>query len=234
METMATASGDRWVLNGTKQFVVAGASADLILVAASGPVGPSLFAVDGDAAGVTRELLPVLDATRPMARLTFNQTDAVLVGQAGGAADVLPALLDVASVALAAEQVGGAQACLEMAVEYAGSRVQFGRPIGSFQAIKHKCADMFADVESSRAIVQHAAWSLDAALPEAPLLARLVGAYVSDAYCRVASQNLQVHGGIGYTWEHDAQLYFKRAAASAQLLGSPTQHREQAAAMVGL
>jgi alkylation response protein AidB-like acyl-CoA dehydrogenase len=169
-----------------------------------------------------------------MSRITFEGTPARLVGAAGGFEDGLRRTLEVAVVALAAEQVGGIQRCLEMAVGYAQTRVQFGRPIGSFQAIKHKCADMYVDAETARSAVLYAAWSIAQGTDEVPLVASMTKAYCSDAYFRTAGENIQVHGGIGFTWEHDAHLYFKRAKASEQFLGSPDRHRESVARAAGL
>ena len=154
----ATGSGSDYTLTGEKMYVLDGTTAGLILVAARTAGGVSLFAVQGDAAGLTREGLSTMDQTRKQARLSFDGTPAKLIGTEGGGWDVLSRVLDLAAVALAAEQVGGAQECLEMAVQYAKDRVQFGRPIGSFQAIKHKCADMLLEVESSKSAAYYAGW----------------------------------------------------------------------------
>jgi alkylation response protein AidB-like acyl-CoA dehydrogenase len=167
--------------------------------------------------------------TRKQAALTFDAVPARLVGTAGEAGPVVEKTLQLAAVALAAEQVGGAQRCLDMSVEYAKLRVQFGRPIGSFQAIKHKCADMLLEVESARSAAYYAAWAAADGSSELPLVASLAKAYCSEAYFHVAAENIQVHGGIGFTWEHDAHLYYRRAKSSEMMLGSPTHHREIAA-----
>jgi alkylation response protein AidB-like acyl-CoA dehydrogenase len=144
------------------------------------------------------------------------------------------AALDRSLTLLAAEQVGGADRCLEMAVDYAKVRVQFGRPIGSFQAIKHKCADMLLDVESAKSAAYYAAWSAAAGSDEVPVAAALAKAYCSNAYYNTAAENIQIHGGIGFTWEHDAHLYFKRAKSSQLLFGDPHTHRARLADLVGI
>jgi alkylation response protein AidB-like acyl-CoA dehydrogenase len=178
--------------------------------------------------------MPTMDQTRKQARLAFDSTPARLIGREGEAWPAISAMLDLAVVALAAEQAGGAQKVLEMAVEYAKVRVQFGRPIGSFQAIKHKCADMVLDVESAKSAAYYAAWAAAAGDEELPVLASLAKACCSEAYSRAAAENIQVHGGIGFTWEHPAHLYFKRAKSSELLFGDPVYHRELLARRIGL
>jgi len=234
IEATATASGDAWTITGEKMFVPDGHVANLILVAARTPAGVSLFAVDGDAAGLTRTALPTMDQTRKQARLTFEGTPATLVGTDGAGWETLSTVLDLAAVGLAAEQVGGAQACLDMAVEYAKVRVQFGRPIGSFQAIKHKCADMLLEVESAKSAAYYAGWCASEMNDELPSVASLAKAYCSEAYFHAAAENIQIHGGIGFTWEHPAHLYFKRAKSSELLFGDPTYHRELLAQRIGI
>jgi alkylation response protein AidB-like acyl-CoA dehydrogenase len=210
-------------LSGTKMFVIDGHTAGLLLVVAR----TGLFAVEGDAAGVTRTRLDALDPTRRLARIDFDHAPAVQVG------NTFPRkALELAVVALAAEQVGGAQACLDAAVAYAKLRVQFDRPIGSFQAIKHKCADMLLAVEAARSAAYHAASVTDSV--ELPVAAALAGAYCSAAFTHAAKENIQIHGGIGYTWEHDAHLYLKRAKSSEQLFGAPAAHRVRLADLVGI
>ncbi|HUO48732.1 MAG TPA: acyl-CoA dehydrogenase, partial [Acidimicrobiales bacterium] len=230
----ASESGGGWTLDGHKMFVIDGHSADLILVAARTARGVSLFAVEGGAAGLTRTALATMDQTRKQARLEFSGTPARLVGDDGGAAGVLSQTLDLAAVALAAEQVGGAQRCLDMAVEYAKTRIQFGRPIGSFQAIKHKCADMLLEVESAKSAAYYAGWAAAEDSDELPVVASLAKSYCSEAYFHAAAENIQIHGGIGFTWEHDAHLYFKRAKSSELLLGDPSYHRELLAQRIGI
>jgi alkylation response protein AidB-like acyl-CoA dehydrogenase len=223
-----------WRLDGHKSFVLDGATAGLILVAAATDAGLSLFAVEGDADGLSRVALPALDQTRQLARLEFAGVTGALIGSPGDGAAVLDRALDVAAVALAAEQLGGAQRALDMAVEYAKTRHQFDRPIGSFQAIKHRCADLLLEVESLRSAVGYAAAAVAEDSPEIPALASLVKAYASETYFHVAAENIQIHGGIGFTWEHDAHLYFKRAKASELFLGDGAYHRERLAARIGL
>jgi alkylation response protein AidB-like acyl-CoA dehydrogenase len=227
MGTAASAeAGGGWTLDGTKSFVLDGRLADLVLVAARAPAGPSLFAVDGSAPGLVRTGLPTLDQTRKLARLEFTGVPARLVGTEGRAAAALRATLDRAAVALAAEQLGGAQRALDMSVEYAKTRRQFGRPIGAFQAIKHKCADMLVAVESARSTVMYAAAVADDAPRGLPEVAGLAKVYCSEAYRDVAAETIQIHGGVGFTWEHDAHLYFKRATSTRLLFGDPDRHRE--------
>jgi len=225
----ASKQADGWSLDGHKMFVIDGHVANLILVAARTGGGVSIFAVDGSAPSLSRTPLSTMDQTRKQARLEFSGVAGRLIGQEGQGWSILSRALDLAGVALAAEQVGGAQRCLDMSVEYAKLRVQFGRPIGSFQAIKHKCADMLLEVESARSAAYYAAWAAADGSSELPLVASLAKAYCSEAYFHVAAENIQVHGGIGFTWEHDAHLFYRRAKSSEVMLGSPTHHREIAA-----
>ena len=234
IEATATAAGDGWTIDGTKMFVLDGHTADLVLVAARTGAGVSLFAVEGGADGLTRTPLATMDQTRKQAKLEFAGTPARLVGTDGGGWAVLERVLDLAAVALAAEQVGGAQMCLDMSVEYAKVRVQFGRPIGSFQAIKHKCADMLLEVESAKSAAYYAGWCAAELNDELPAVASLAKAYCSEAYFHAAAENIQIHGGIGFTWEHPAHLYFKRAKSSELLFGDPSYHRELLAQRIGL
>jgi alkylation response protein AidB-like acyl-CoA dehydrogenase len=230
----ATASGDGFTLSGTKMFVIDGHTANLIIVAARTGKGVSLFTVAGDAAGLTRTALSTMDQTRKQAKLEFANTPATLLGTEGEGWAVLGKVLDLAAVALAAEQVGGAQKVLDMAVEYAKVRVQFGRPIGSFQAIKHKCADMLLEVESAKSAAYYGMWCAAELNDELPSVASLAKAYCSEAYFHAAAENIQIHGGIGFTWEHPAHLYFKRAKSSELLFGDPTYHRELLAQRIGI
>ena len=226
LSTTARRSGDGYTIDGTKTLALDGHTASLILVVAQADGGPSLFAVDASASGLTRRKLETLDMTRKVAALEFAGTHARLIADEGAAASILQRTLRLAAVALAAEQVGAAQKCLDMSVEYAKLRVQFGRPIGSFQAIKHKCADMLLEVESARSAAYYAAWAAAEGSDELPLLASLAKAYCSDAFANVATENIQIHGGIGFTWEHDAHLYYRRAKSTEQFLGSPSEHRD--------
>ena len=230
----ATAGAGGWVLDGHKSFVLDGHTADLILTVARTDGGLSLFAVPAGAAGLTRTELPALDQTRRLARCEFTATPARLIGAPGEAAAILNRTLDVAAVALAAEQLGGAQRALDMAVAYAKVRHQFGRPIGSFQAIKHRCADLLLEVESLRSAVGYAAAAVAEDSSEVPVVASLVKALASETYFHVAAENIQIHGGIGFTWEHDAHLYFKRAKASELFLGDASYHRERLATRIGI
>ena len=234
VEATATRDGDSWTVDGTKMFVLDGHVADLIVVAARTGDGLSLFRVAGDAAGLTRTPLATMDQTRKQAKLEFSGVPATLLGTEGGADEVLGRVLDLAVVALAAEQVGGAQKVLDMSVEYAKDRVQFGRPIGSFQAIKHKCADMLLEVESAKSAAYYAGWCASELNDELPEVACLAKAYCSEAYFHSAAENIQIHGGIGFTWEHPAHLYFKRAKSSELLFGDPTYHRELLAQRLGI
>ena len=229
LRTQARVQGSRWLVTGRKNFVLDGASAGLILVAAQAPAGPSLFAVDGAAPGLARRPLQTLDMTRKQAVIDFDEVPARLVGTEGAAAAVVDHAVLLGSIMLAAEQVGGAQRCLDMSVDYAKFRYQFGRPIGSFQAIKHKCADMLLEVESARSAAYYAAWGAADGAPDLPLAASLAKAYCSEAYSRTAAGNIQIHGGIGFTWEHDAHLYYRRAKSAEAMLGTPAEHRDLAA-----
>jgi alkylation response protein AidB-like acyl-CoA dehydrogenase len=230
----ASRSGDGWTLDGAKMFVLDGHTASLIIVAARTGSGVSLFAVEGGAPGLTRKPLSTMDQTRKQARLEMSSVPGRLIGAEGEGWPVLSKTLDLAAVALAAEQVGGAQKVLDMSVEYAKVRIQFGRPIGSFQAIKHKCADMLLEVESAKSAAYYAGWTAAEDNDELPVSASLAKAYCSDAYFHAAAENIQIHGGIGFTWEHPAHLYFKRAKSSELLLGDPTYHRELLAQRIGI
>lgn len=230
----AEPTGDGWVLRGTVAHVPYGHLAGLVVASATTATGPSLFAVDGAAPGLVHTPLPTLDQTERLARLSFDGVPGRLVGAEGGAGSTLRRTLDRAAVALALEQVGGAQRALEMAVDYARTRHQFDRPIGSFQAIKHKAADMLVQVESARAAAYYATWAVARESAEVPAVASLAKACCSDAFFAAAAENIQIHGGIGFTWEHDAHLFLKRATATKLFLGDPTSHRERLAATIGL
>ena len=218
------ANGDR--LTGHKSYVIDGHCASLILVVTRG----GIYAVEGDAPGLTRTQLVTMDETRKQARLEFDGTPARPLG---GDRAAVERVLDRAAVALAAEQAGGAARCLEMATEYASERVQFGRPIGSFQAIKHKCANLLMETESAKSAAMYAAWAADEDEQELALAAPLAKAYCSEAFMHAAAENIQIHGGIGFTWEHPAHLYFKRAKTSELLLGDPSYQRELLARRLG-
>ncbi|UGQ11231.1 acyl-CoA/acyl-ACP dehydrogenase [Yinghuangia sp. ASG 101] len=240
----ATLSGDTWTLTGTKTYVPDGHIADLLLVAARTDTGISLFAVEAEAeaeagagagaGGVTRTLLPALDQTRRQARVDFDGARARLIGREGAAWPVIEGTLATAAILLAAEQVGGASAALDAAVEYAKVRVQYGRAIGSFQGVKHRCADMLTAIESARSAAYGGLWALASGnAAELGVAAALAKVSCSETFTEVAGGNIQVHGAIGFTWEHPAHLYFKRAKSSEVLLGTPAYHRELLAAGLG-
>jgi alkylation response protein AidB-like acyl-CoA dehydrogenase len=226
-----------WRPTGCRSFVLDGCQADLILVPAETGSGVSLFLVEASAAsGLSRRPMRTLDPSRPQARIDFSATPGRLVARPGVGAAAVRRGVAHATIALAAEQVGGTERCLEAAVEYAGTRKQFGRPIGSFQAIKHKCADLLIQVESARSAARYAASvsSDPAAAEDLYAAAALAGAYCSSAFFAVAAENIQIHGGIGFTWEHDAHLYFRRAKASEVMFGTPLEHRAFLARHLGL
>ncbi len=235
----AGGSGDSVTLSGEKMFVVDGHIAGLIVVVArqagtTGEDGIGFYTVSGDAEGLTRTPLATMDQTRKQARLEFNNVAATPLGKPGSGWAALSKTLDQAAVGICNEMVGGAQYVLEESVQYAKDRVQFGRPIGSFQAIKHKCADMLLEVESAKSAAYYASWCAAEDNDELPVVASLAKAYCSDAYFHSAAENIQIHGGIGFTWEHDAHLYFKRAKSSEILLGDATYHRELLAQRIGI
>ncbi|HEX4248848.1 MAG TPA: acyl-CoA dehydrogenase family protein [Pseudonocardia sp.] len=236
--TRAESDGDSWLLTGTKEFVLDGADADLLLVTArhgdtaDAPV--SLFAVEAGTHGLTRTPLESLDLARSVARVTLDATPARLIGAAGVAPELVAGVLDRGLVALAAEQAGGAAACLDMCVEYAKTRQQFGQPIGSFQAIAHKCVDMLHGVEFSRASARYAAAAEAEGDAEFPVAARVAAAYCGQAFRAITVETVQVHGGTGFTWEHDTHLYYRRAWSSQQLLAGRDEHYAAIADRVGL
>jgi alkylation response protein AidB-like acyl-CoA dehydrogenase len=224
---------DGWVLDGTAGFVLDGHVADLILVPAAAPEGTSLFSVRGTAPGLARTPLPAFDATRKHARLHFSGTQAALIGPAGGGAPALARVFDLGCVALACEQVGVAEHALDMARDYALLRTQFGRPIGSFQAVKHKLASVLLEIEAARSAAWYALWAADARPHELPAAASIAKATCSAAAYLATAENLQVHGGIGYTWEHPAHLYLRRATTSRMWLGDPDGHHERLLSQLG-
>ncbi|MET7725115.1 acyl-CoA dehydrogenase family protein [Streptomyces mirabilis] len=223
-----------WKLSGRKCFVIDGTTADLILVVARTVAGPSFFAVDRTAPGVTAVAMETLDATRAMARLTFDAVPATPVGADGAGGRIMAKVLDMASVGLAAEQAGGARRCLEMSADYARTRHQFGRPIGSFQAVKHKCADMLVQVELAEASAREAARLAAEGAADFPVASAVAHVCCSRAYMFAAMENIQVHGGIGFTWEHPAHLYFRRAKSSQLLFGGPAVYHERLLDRLGI
>ena len=231
-ETIATPSGTRFTLNGTKHFVVDGASADILVVlarakATEGDTGLSLFLVRSDAKGVTRQPLKTLDPTRKLARIRFDDAEAELIGEAGAAAAPMTKTLQQAAICLASEMVGGAERLRESALDFAKMRVQFGRPIAQFQSMKHKQAEMLLDVELAKSAAYYAAAAAADDDPDLPALASLAKASASEAYLQTAIHTIQIHGGIGFTWDNDTHLWFKRAKSSEVFLGDATFHREQ-------
>lgn len=233
-----TPSQDGLRLDGQSGFVPYGHVADLFVVAARSPEGDlHLLTLDAVAAGLTVQKHETMDLTRPLATLHFDnvavQTDQLLASS-DAATTALARTLDLAKIALAAEQAGGAEAVLDMTVGYSKDRVQFGRPIGSFQALKHRMADMMIEAETAKTAAYYAACTADEGSDELTEAAAIARAYCSDAFSNCAGHGIQLHGGIGYTWEYDAQLYFKRARSSAILLGDPASQREQIANLIGL
>jgi alkylation response protein AidB-like acyl-CoA dehydrogenase len=241
--TLARKAGNGYVLNGTKLFVLDAHIADqLVVVARVGESkrpedGITLFLVPRAARGVGTTLLPTMDQTRKLCEVTLADVavpaDARLGGEGAGWAP-LARVLERATAALCAEMCGGAQRVLDMTTEYAKIRVAFGRPIGSYQGVKHKAADMLVDVENAKSLTYYAAWAVDEQVPEAALAVSMAKAYVSDAYRKVAGAGIQLHGGIGFTWEHDLHLYFKRAKSSEATFGDATYHRERVAQLIQL
>ena len=227
----ATQSGAGWRLEGSKSFVLDGHTADLIVVVArrpgsQGADGLSFFMVEGDTPGVERRRLKTMDETRKLARLTFNSVEAKLLGEAGAAAAPFARTLQQAAILLANEMVGGAERLREDALAYTKMRMQFGRSIASFQTTKNKAADMLVDVELAKSAAYYAAAALDEGDNDVPALASLAKASAAEAYLQTAIHAVQMHGGIGFTWDNDTHLWFKRAKSSEVFLGDPTWHRE--------
>jgi alkylation response protein AidB-like acyl-CoA dehydrogenase len=242
IEATCAPSGAGYLLRGHKHYVLDGHTADLVIVAArsersKGDEGVSLFAVPSDADGMKRSWLPTLDQTRRQAAIELNDVVVpadCLLGDEGGGWAVCERTIDLAMIALAAEQVGAAEACLDMSVEYAKVRQQFGRAIGSFQAIKHKCADMLMVVESARSSAFYASALASQGETNLAETASSAKAFCSDTVFHCAAENIQIHGGIGFTWEHPAHMYFKRAKSSEMLFGAPPLHRERVAQLMDL
>jgi alkylation response protein AidB-like acyl-CoA dehydrogenase len=232
-ETTATSSvHGKFRLDGVKSFVLDGASADLILVLARAPgttgeEGLSLFTVRGDAAGLTRTPLKALDPTRKLARLELAGVEAELVGDEGAAAAPVARTLAQAAACLASEMVGGAERLRASALDFANLRMQFGRPIASFQSMKHKQADMLLEVELAKSAAYVAAQAAAEDAEDMPALASLAKAAAAEAYLQTAIHTIQIHGGVGFTWDNDTHLWFKRAKSSEVFLGDATLHRER-------
>jgi alkylation response protein AidB-like acyl-CoA dehydrogenase len=234
-----------WALSGTKLFVPDGHGADLLVVAArtakptkADPThGVSLFLVPAGARGLTASRLPTMDQTRKLAEVTLARVAVppdALLGPLHQGWSAVARVLDRAMVGLCAEMCGGAQRVLDMCTDYAKVRVAFGKPIGTYQAVKHKCADMLVAVENAKSITYYAAWAMDENAADASLAASMAKAYVSDAYRKIAGDGIQLHGGIGFTWEHDLHLYFKRAKGSEVAFGDAALHRERVAQLINL
>ncbi len=241
--TTAKPAPGGWVLSGTKLFVLDAHLADVLVVVARSAEtkqpeeGISLLLVPKATPGLEVRLLPTMDQTRKLCEVSLNdvRVDAgAVLGSVGGGWAPLARVVERATVALCAEMCGGAQRVLDMTVDYAKIRVAFGRPIGSYQGVKHKAADMLVDVENARSLTYYAAWAVDENVPEAALAASMAKACCSDAYRKVAAAGIQLHGGIGFTWEHDLHLYFKRAKSSEFTFGDATYHRERVAQLIAL
>jgi len=232
-----------FVLNGTKLFVLDAHLADaFVVVVRTGEgktpeEGVSLLLVPKETRGVEVKLLPTMDQTRKLCEVSFKDASVpadALMGVKGQGWPALARVVERATVALCAEMCGGAQRVLDMTTDYAKIRVAFGKPIGTYQGVKHKAADMLVDVENAKSLTYYAAWAVDENAPEAALAASMAKAYVTDAYRKVAGAGIQLHGGIGFTWEHDLHLYFKRAKSSEFTFGDATYHRERVAQLINL
>ena len=223
-------------ITGRADFVLDGHIADIIVVSARHDDETGLYLIDTRAAGTVATPLPTMDLTRKITAVEFHGAPARRLGQPGNARRVLTRVGDLAAIALAAEQAGSAQQVLDITVEYARTRTQFGRTIGSFQAVKHRCADMSVEVESARSAAYNGIWTA-ASKPddtELGIAASIAHCYCSEAFTRAAASCIQVHGGIGFTWEHSAHLYYRRAKSTELLFGHPAQHRRRLASLLGL
>ena len=232
-----------FALSGTKLFVPDAHLADVIVVVARTAEGKtpedgvSLFLVPKGVKGLEVKLLPTMDQTRKLCEVTLKDAAVpagALLGGKGAAWSALARIIQRATIALCGEMCGGAQRVLDMTTEYVKIRVAFGKPIGTYQGVKHKAADMLVDVENAKSLTYYAAWAADENSPETALATSMAKAYVSDAYRKVSAAGIQLHGGIGFTWEHDLHLYFKRAKASEFTFGDATHHRERVAQLIKL
>ena len=239
----AREAGRGYTLSGTKLFVGDAHLADIISVAArtrDGSTledGVSLFLMPKDTPGLTIKVMPTIDETRKLCELTLDNVAlpaSALLGEIHQGWLPLSRVIARATVALAAEMCGGAQQVLDMTVAYAKMRIAFGKPIGSYQGVKHQAADMLVALENAKSLTYYAAWAVDQGLDEALLAVSMAKAAASDMYRKVAGTGIQLHGGIGMTWEHDLQLYFKRAKASEVAFGDATWHRERVARLMRL
>jgi alkylation response protein AidB-like acyl-CoA dehydrogenase len=223
-----------WAGSGRADFVLHGADADLIVVAAHTGDGTALFACEPGAGGLTRRPRRVLDGTRPQALVTLQNTPLTPIGEPGAGAAVVDRVLDIGRAALAAEQVGGSAHALAATVSYVRQRRQFGRPIGSFQAVKHRLADLLVDLEAARSVAAYAAACVSGAPDELPVAASAAQIVCSETYRRAAAEYVQLHGGIGFTWEHPAHLYVRRARSAEVLFGTADDHRVRLGRLLGL
>ena len=239
----AREAGGKYTLSGTKLFVLDAHVADVIVVVARTreskrpEEGLSLFLVPKGTRGLSVKLLPTMDQTRKLCEVKLEDVVVgaeALMGPRDGGWTPLARVLDRATVALCAEMCGGAQRVLDMTTEYAKIRIAFGKPIGSYQGVKHRAADMLVESENAKSLTYYAAWAVDENVPEAPLAASMAKAYASDAFRKIAGAGIQLHGGIGFTWEHDLHLHFKRAKSSEFTFGDATYHRERVAQLIQL
>jgi alkylation response protein AidB-like acyl-CoA dehydrogenase len=230
--TAARSGDDGWRIDGTARGVLDGATADDLLVLSSTDDGIALMLVDGAADGITRRAVDTMDLTRELADVAFANTRALPVGDGQAVVDAVQGAADVATIVLAAEQLGGCQAMLDRTAEHARTHMQFGRPIGTFQAVRHRCADMLVATEHARSAVYHAAWTADAGIDDVGLASSLAHVVASQAHTEVSGGALQLHGGIGFTWEHPTHLYLKRAWSDATLLGGRAFHRARLAPLL--
>lgn len=234
IKTTVSGSSGRVTVSGDKSYVLDATTATDFLVLGESELGPVMVAVPSSTAGVATESQLSMDLTRHIGSVRFERAEGVVVIGPDQLRAGFVDMLDFTSAALSNEMVGGAQRCLDMSVEYAKARIQFGRPIGSFQAIKHKCADMLVDVESAKSAAYYAAWAAAHDRDELRVAAPLAKAFCGDAYFHAAAETIQIHGGIGFTWEHDAHLYFKRAKSSQLLFGDSFAFREILAERIGI
>ncbi|HEY7784122.1 MAG TPA: acyl-CoA dehydrogenase family protein [Pyrinomonadaceae bacterium] len=231
----AVRDGDWFNLTGNKLFVNDADVADIVICVTRNGDGVTLLPIERGSKGLSIQPMPSMDATRKVYKATFENvrvSAADAFGADGDAKGALRAAIDVATVALCGEMVGGMQWILDTSVEYAKTRQQFGRVIGSFQAVQHQCADMLLLTESARSATYFAAWALSENDPMGHLSVSMAKAYCSDAFREVANRGVQIHGGLGFTWEHDLQLYYKRSKSAETMFGDATLHRERIAQMV--
>ncbi|MDP9343810.1 MAG: acyl-CoA/acyl-ACP dehydrogenase [Actinomycetota bacterium] len=223
-------NGDGWRLSGAAMFVPDLGGAELVVVAGRAPDGSALWAVERDGPGASWEPLPTVDATRPLGRLTLSDAPGTLLAEDARAAALLEHVRDRALAGLAAEAVGVASRALEMAVGHAKNREQFGRPVGVYQAVSHELADAFVETESARSLTYWAGWAVANGADEAPDAAAAAKAYAAEAAIAACERAIQVHGGIGFTWEHPLHRFYKRALAIGAMFGWPSDQRARVAA----